>query len=91
MLAAELALTTSLPGPPLLGRRMPDLDLTAGGEKLRVFSLLNGAQPLLLDPAGTGAVDRRSMERSRSTGGCPLQEQMGAAGARGGARLPPRS
>jgi 3-(3-hydroxy-phenyl)propionate hydroxylase len=36
-------------GHPLLGRRMPDLDLSMAGGPARVFSLLHGAQPVLLD------------------------------------------
>jgi 2-polyprenyl-6-methoxyphenol hydroxylase-like FAD-dependent oxidoreductase len=36
-------------GHPLLGRRMPDLDLETTGGAVRVFELLHGAEPLLLD------------------------------------------
>jgi hypothetical protein len=36
-------------GHPLLGRRMPDLELTTADGTLRVFSLLHNARPLLLD------------------------------------------
>jgi 2-polyprenyl-6-methoxyphenol hydroxylase-like FAD-dependent oxidoreductase len=36
-------------GHPLLGRRMPDLDLITAGGRLRVFELLHDARPLLLD------------------------------------------
>jgi 2-polyprenyl-6-methoxyphenol hydroxylase-like FAD-dependent oxidoreductase len=36
-------------GHPLLGRRMPDLDITTADGPLRVFSLLHDARPLLLD------------------------------------------
>jgi 2-polyprenyl-6-methoxyphenol hydroxylase-like FAD-dependent oxidoreductase len=42
-------------GHPLLGRRMPDLDLLTADGPLRVFTLLHDARPLLLDlgePAG---------------------------------------
>jgi 2-polyprenyl-6-methoxyphenol hydroxylase-like FAD-dependent oxidoreductase len=39
-------------GHPLLGRRMPDLDLTTSEGATRVFSLLNDARPLLLDLRG---------------------------------------
>jgi hypothetical protein len=42
-------------GHPLLGRRMPDLDLVTANGSLRVFSLLHAARPLLLnlgEPAG---------------------------------------
>jgi 3-(3-hydroxy-phenyl)propionate hydroxylase len=45
------------PGHPLLGRRMPDLDLvTAEGPK-RVFPLLHKARPLLLNLGAPGALD----------------------------------
>jgi len=36
------------PGHPLLGRRMPDLDLVIGDTTRRVFSLLHEARPLLI-------------------------------------------
>jgi Aromatic-ring hydroxylase, C-terminal len=36
-------------GHPLLGRRMPDLDLATGDGPLRVFELLHDARPVLLD------------------------------------------
>ncbi|WP_236654570.1 FAD-dependent monooxygenase [Streptacidiphilus anmyonensis] len=36
-------------GHPLLGRRMPDLDLTGADGPLRVFTLLHDARPVLLD------------------------------------------
>jgi 3-(3-hydroxy-phenyl)propionate hydroxylase len=35
-------------GHPLLGRRMPDLDLKTAGGPLRVFTLLHGARPVLV-------------------------------------------
>jgi hypothetical protein len=44
-------------GHPLLGRRMPDLDLVTANGPLRVFTLLHAAQPLLLnldEPGGLG-------------------------------------
>ena len=44
-------------GHPLLGRRMPDLDLVAAGGPLRVFSLLHDARPVLLDLGGLGGFD----------------------------------
>src|SRR4051794_38607315 len=36
-------------GPPLLGRRMPDLDLVTAGGPVRVFTLLHEARPVFLD------------------------------------------
>ncbi len=44
-------------GHPLLGRRMPDLDLLVEGRALRVFELLHEARPLLLDFAASGELD----------------------------------
>jgi 2-polyprenyl-6-methoxyphenol hydroxylase-like FAD-dependent oxidoreductase len=44
-------------GHPLLGRRMPDLDLVTPGEPLRVFSLLHDARPVLLNLGEPGAFD----------------------------------
>lgn len=41
----------------LLGRRMPDLDLVTVNGPLRVFSLLRGALPVLLNFGEPGAVD----------------------------------
>jgi aromatic ring hydroxylase-like protein len=36
------------PGHPLLGRRMPDLDIATADGPLRVYELLHGAKPVLL-------------------------------------------
>jgi 2-polyprenyl-6-methoxyphenol hydroxylase-like FAD-dependent oxidoreductase len=44
-------------GHPLLGRRMPDLDLITEGGPLRVFTLLHDARPVLLKLGGPGGVD----------------------------------
>jgi len=44
-------------GHPLLGRRMPDLDLVSGYGPLRVFDLLHEARPVLLNLGAPGAVD----------------------------------
>ena len=44
-------------GPPLLGRRMPDLDLVTANGELRVFTLLHSARPLLLSFDGTDDFD----------------------------------
>jgi 3-(3-hydroxy-phenyl)propionate hydroxylase len=41
-------------GHPLLGRRMPDLTLSAGGREVRVFELLHEAQPVLLRLGAAG-------------------------------------
>ncbi|MGD9695263.1 MAG: FAD-dependent monooxygenase [Thermoleophilia bacterium] len=44
-------------GHPLLGRRMPDLDLTTATVPRRVFELLHDARPLLLDLGRPGGLD----------------------------------
>ena len=44
-------------GHPLLGRRMPDLDLSTAEGPLRVFELLRDARPLLLDLGQPGDLD----------------------------------
>lgn len=43
-------------GHPLLGRRMPDLDLVTAGGPLRAFELLHAARPLLLNLGDPGGV-----------------------------------
>jgi 2-polyprenyl-6-methoxyphenol hydroxylase-like FAD-dependent oxidoreductase len=45
------------PGHPLLGRRMPDLDLVTADGPLRAFTLLHAARPVLLVLAAPGACD----------------------------------
>jgi 3-(3-hydroxy-phenyl)propionate hydroxylase len=44
-------------GHPLLGRRMPDLDLVTAAGTVRVFALLHDARPVLLDLGGPGGLD----------------------------------
>jgi 2-polyprenyl-6-methoxyphenol hydroxylase-like FAD-dependent oxidoreductase len=44
-------------GHPLLGRRMPDLDLVTGDGPVRVFELLHDARPVLLNLGEHGAFD----------------------------------
>jgi 3-(3-hydroxy-phenyl)propionate hydroxylase len=44
-------------GHPLLGRRMPDLDLMSADGPLRVFALLHEAKPVLLNLGEAGAFD----------------------------------
>lgn len=44
-------------GHPLLGRRMPDLDLVTDDGPVRVFSLLHAARPVLLNFGEPGGVD----------------------------------
>jgi 3-(3-hydroxy-phenyl)propionate hydroxylase len=44
-------------GHPLLGRRMPDLDLITASSPLRVFSILHAARPVFLNLGEPGAFD----------------------------------
>jgi hypothetical protein len=44
-------------GHPLLGRRMPDLDLVTSGCPLRVYTLLHDARPALVNLGEPGGVD----------------------------------
>ena len=44
-------------GHPLLGRRMPDLDLHTADGPIRVFALLHDARPVLLNLGARGAFD----------------------------------
>ena len=45
------------PGHPLLGRRMPDLELVTTGGPRRVFTLLHDGRPVLLNLGEPGALD----------------------------------
>jgi hypothetical protein len=66
------------PGHPLLGRRMPDLDLVTAQGPERVFALLHPARPLLLDLGAPGAfgfagwADRVRRVEARYTGAWEL-------------------
>ncbi|HXJ66473.1 MAG TPA: FAD-dependent monooxygenase [Actinomycetota bacterium] len=44
-------------GHPLLGRRMPDLDVFGDGGQVRVFTLLHDARPVLLSLGDPGGID----------------------------------
>ena len=44
-------------GHPLLGRRIPDLDLDTPAGRVRVFTLLHEARPLLLELGERGRLD----------------------------------
>ncbi|MGM9472694.1 FAD-dependent monooxygenase [Pseudarthrobacter sp. YS3] len=53
-------------GHPLLGRRMPDLDLITSDNELRVFTLLHEARPVLLNLGEPGSFDSTQLpERVR--------------------------
>ncbi|HEV7387399.1 MAG TPA: FAD-dependent monooxygenase, partial [Gemmatimonadaceae bacterium] len=45
------------PGHPLLGRRMPDLDLVTANGQMRVFTLLHDARPVLINLGEPGGFD----------------------------------
>jgi 2-polyprenyl-6-methoxyphenol hydroxylase-like FAD-dependent oxidoreductase len=49
-------------GHPLVGRRMPDLDLVTANGLVRAFTLLHGGRPLLLNFGGPHCVDVASWE-----------------------------
>jgi 3-(3-hydroxy-phenyl)propionate hydroxylase len=53
----ELARSGEAPGHPLVGRRMPDLDLIAADGPLRVYSLLHDARPVFLNLSEPGVFD----------------------------------
>ncbi|HEY1712751.1 MAG TPA: FAD-dependent monooxygenase [Solirubrobacteraceae bacterium] len=65
-------------GHPLLGRRMPDLDLVTADRRLRVFELLHGAKPALLNLGQPGSfvmgswADRVQLIDASYTGGWEL-------------------
>lgn len=61
-------------GHPLLGRRMPDMDLDTPDGPVRVFELLRRARPVLLEFGGPGlpGTDRVRHVRARFTGGWEL-------------------
>lgn len=44
-------------GHPLLGRRMPDLDVVTANGPTRVYTFLNGARPVLLNFGAPGVID----------------------------------
>ena len=76
-------------GHPLLGRRMPDLDLVTADGPLRVFTLLHDARPVLLnlgEPGGfdiTPWADRVQLIDAKYVGA------VGASGDSGRSLLPP--
>ena len=70
-------------GHPLLGRRMPDLDLVTADGPLRVFMLLHDARPVLLNLGEPLVIDT-----TRSVGRRDLCRRLGASGL--GQGLSPR-
>ena len=73
-------------GHPLLGRRMPDLDLATADGPLRVFELLHDAKPVLLNLGAARQPRHHSMGRPRPTGRRDLRGRVGAPGTRCGHR-----
>ena len=49
-------------GHPLLGRRMPDLDLQLNGDRRRVYELLRDGRPLLINLGEAGRLDTAGWE-----------------------------
>jgi len=47
-------------GHPLLGRRMPDLEVVTAGGPVRVFTLLHSARPVVINFGEPGSIDVRS-------------------------------
>ena len=87
-------------GHALLGRRMPDLDLVTAAGTLRVFTLLHGARPVLLNLGHPGRLDIRGQHDFRENGPSPIRvlhraiafrswRMMGRAGARRATTLNP--
>jgi 3-(3-hydroxy-phenyl)propionate hydroxylase len=76
-------------GHPLVGRRVPDVDLETPDGPTRVFALLHAARPVLLDLSGAGAVDltpwadrvRRVDAGSSGAWELPLVGEVSAPGA----------
>ena len=71
-------------GHPLLGRRMPDLDLVTADGPLRVFTLLHDARPVLLNLGEPGAFDITPWADRVQLIDADLRRCVGASGHRGG-------
>ncbi len=77
-------------GHPLLGRRMPDLDLVTADGPLRVFTLLHDARPVLLNLGEPGGTRHHAVGGSSAAGRRRACRGVGAPGARRGRRSPGR-
>ena len=73
-------------GHPLLGRRMPDLDLVTADGPVRVFELLHDAKPVLLNLGDARRPRPHSMGRPGPTDRCRICRPVGAPGTRRGHR-----
>ena len=69
-------------GHPLLGRRMPDLDLETAEGHTRVFTLLHDARPVLLNLGGSGWRRHLALVFSSEDDRCHLLRQVGAPSPR---------
>ena len=69
------------PGHPLLGRRMPDLDLSTESGSRRVFTLLHDARPVLIDLGEPGALDIGPWADRVRSAPRALRGRVGASGA----------
>ena len=76
-------------GHPLLGRRMPDLDLVTADGPLRVFTLLHDARPVLLNLGEPGGRRRRRWAERVRLVDATYDGAVGAPGARRGHRARP--
>ena len=78
-------------GHPLLGRRMPDLDLVTADGPLRVFTLLHEARPVLLNLGEPGAFDIAPWADRVQLVDADVRRPVGASGARRGHRAQRRA
>ena len=69
-------------GHPLLGRRMPDLDLDTTNGPLRVFALLHDARPVLLNLGEPGSIDIAQWFDRVQLVDAEIQRRVGTSGAR---------
>ncbi|MGY3442110.1 3-(3-hydroxy-phenyl)propionate hydroxylase [Bradyrhizobium sp. USDA 4473] len=69
-------------GHPLLGRRLPDLDLVTAGGPVQAFTLLHLAWPVLLNFGEPASVDLTGWTDRVSAGRRRLWRRMGASGDR---------
>ena len=70
-------------GHPLLGRRMPDLDLVIADGPVRVFTLLHAARPVFLNLGDAGGFDITPVGRSGPVDRRRVRGSVGASGTRG--------
>ena len=71
-------------GHPLLGRRMPDLDLVTGDGPLRVYNLLHDGRPVLLNLGEPGRFDITPWADRVQLVDADYDGDVGASGTRGG-------